>query len=185
VLQGLGSPYSWRQDDLSSATVNEVISEIQKATDSAIFSGCMMIGQVIELSTADLPEWVLLCDGSTYDDEDYPELGAVIHENLRVSATSFRVPQREGRFALGGVNVGTQDGFETVTLTVDQMPSHSHTEIAAIPDALVLAPGEVPSVSVGTSTTTGLTGGGQSHSNMPPFEQTRFVIVARYPFAGG
>lgn len=176
-LQQLGAEWSWRQDDPASATVEEVILEIQKATDNAIFSGCMMIGQVIELSTDLIPAWCLLCDGTTYADADYPELGAVIHAGLRVDATHFRVPQRENRFGMGGAMVGTQGGEENHTLTFSELPPQA-TDVAFDFIEAAAGAGAFALYDINGN------GGGQPHNNMPPFEETQFVIIAKYPSAG-
>lgn len=177
--------HSWRQDDPLAATVQEVITEIQNAQDNMIFMGCMMIGQVIELSTNDIPDWCLICDGATYADADYPELGAVIHDGLRIDADNFRVPDRQARFGMGGVFVGTQGGEEQHTLTIAEMPEHQHTYIeSTIAASIVLGDQSGLENDDETPALTSAEGGGEPHNNMPPFEETQFVIIARYPTAG-
>lgn len=184
TLERLAKPYAWDQVNPTDATIAEVIAEIEKATDEAVFAGCIMIGEIKELCLDTIPDWLLLCDGTEYANVDYPELAAVIHPGFITDADHFRVPQREGRFALQGASPGSQGGEETVTLTVEQIPPHTHTY--EMPVGTLVDPGVEPSAvgldDINTSDT-GSTGGGEAHNNMPPYEETQFFIVARYPNA--
>lgn len=185
ALADMGQECAWCQPTPSHATPAEVIAEINKQNAVIPLQRGFMIGQVIELPVDFPPAWLLLCDGSTYDDADYPELGAVIHAGLRVDATHFRVPQREVRFALGGALVGTQGGEEFHTLTVAEMPAHTHAYDQVTPTLVDANP---PPAMIGiddiNAVNTGSTGGGDPHNNMPPYEETAFFIVARHPQAG-
>jgi microcystin-dependent protein len=184
TLQVLSEPYSWRQDDPVSATVYEVIKEIAQATDDAVFRGCTVIGQVIELSLADPPAWALRCNGATYANVDYPELAAVIHAGLIVDDDHFRVPDRDRRIGVDGFYPGMQGGEETHVLTIAELPVHDHPQ-----DQWSTAPsvvlGELPGFEAApVAGNTGLTGGGDAHENMPPYEGSQFFIIARLPTAG-
>lgn len=180
-LQRLGTKAEWRQIDPANATVDEVVSEIQTATDVAVFSGCLMIGQILELALDSVPSWLLPCDGSVYSDDDYPELGAVIHANLREGPDTFRVPDRVRRFGMYGEPVGDQGGEENHVLTIAEMPAHSHT--VTDPGLNIVQEGAADPVlsDPGLPTQTGDTGGGAAHNNMPPWEGSQFYIIARYP----
>jgi microcystin-dependent protein len=180
-LELLSKAWMWQQSDPSHATIEDVTTEIVKATDEAVFAGCIMIGQIVELSLDTVPDWLLPCDGASYLDEDYPELGAVIHANLREGPDGFRVPDRAGRFALGGGPVGDQGGETEHTLTASEMPAHTHTYTMPTPavDIAGIEPGfgeaEIPFQATGSA------GGGEPHNNMPPYEYSQYYIVARYP----
>lgn len=185
VLQELGSDYSWRQLDPTHATPSEVAGEIEKATDSAIFAGCMMIGQVFYVALETVPDYCLICDGSTYENADYPDLAAAIHINYHVDASHFRVPNLVGRFALGAFFPSAQGGAAEHTLTIEEIPAHAHDydQIAATligdnPPPAIIGIDDINTVA------TGSTGGGQPHNNMPPYEEIIPVIIARYPTAG-
>lgn len=182
ALQQLGSDWSWRQDDPASATVQEVIDEINKASDNAIFTGCTMIGQLLTLAR-DTPDWCLECDGSIYLKTDYPELWSVIDPAYETDATHFRVPDLQSRFPLGGVLLGDQGGESSHVITVAEMPAHTHS--VQDPGSVVVQAG-TPSVALadpGLPSVTGSTGGGDAMPIMPPYEIVRYVIVARYPNA--
>jgi len=182
ALENMGEAWSWRQDDPAHATVDEVTAEIAKAVDSAVFRGCTVIGQVIELAI-DCPDWCLECDGTTYLNADYPLLAAVIDSAFIVDGTHFKVPDHQSRFALGETVLGSQGGESSHTLTTGEIPGHTHTEVTTGITGLFVAPGEVPAVIAAGAGVTGSTGGGGAHNNMPPYETIRKVIVARYPYA--
>lgn len=182
ALERMGQDWAWRQDDPTHATPAEAAGELSKATDSAVFMGCMMIGQVIELAI-DCPSWCLECDGTTYLKADYPLLAAVIDPAYEIDSTHFRVPDHLARFALGEIILAQQGGESSVTLTIAEMPAHTHSE--QDPGSVVVQSG-APSVALsdpGLPSTTGSTGGGGAHENMPPYETIRKVIIARYPYA--
>ena len=84
------------------------------------------------------------------------------------------------RFLLGCDSTGTigaTGGESTVTLTIDQIPSHSHNQqvLAANSSGSTTGNCDYDSNSVGNAVaqgiTTGASGGGGAHNNMPPYIQ--------------
>ena len=80
----------------------------------------------------------------------------------------------EGRFLLGASSshaVNSTGGSETVTLTVQQIPSHTHTYAASYQNTGLYS-NNTSSGPLGWSNSkvSGSTGGGQAHDNMPPFK---------------
>lgn len=119
--------------------------------------------------------------------------------------TTFGLPDLRGRVQIGqgagpGLtprNIGDVGGEEAVTLTVDQMPAHSHPALATTNTATsdsptgrilanVSADGPDPkiyssstgNVSLGPSAI-GAVGGGQPHDNMPPFLTLNCIIAVQ------
>ena len=82
----------------------------------------------------------LLCDGRLLPQGDYPALFQAIDQTYGSSGVSFRLPDLQGRYLVGGTaGVVVSDttrveapmgsevvGASEVTLTRDQMPSHEH-----------------------------------------------------------
>lgn len=142
-----------------------------------------MIGSVIAFYTEDLPNLTLLCDGSVYNREDYPQLWEVLPSAAKTS-TTFTTPDLRSKFLLGAsldYLAGSVGGEAEVTLSELEMPSHTHgyftptfnidVESVGIPDPTGVGNPQLPA-------TTQATGGGQPHNNMPPYFAMRLAIVA-------
>ena len=140
------------------------------------------IGEIIVSAASAAPDGCLFCDGSTYDRVDYPDLYTSLPAAFILSPDQFFVPDLRGKFISGAVvvsDVGQTGGEATHTLSVGEIPSHSHT-IPLTATTLAVEPGEV---TVQTpvplpTTNTGDTGGGGSHNNLPPFLELMYYIVA-------
>lgn len=78
------------------------------------------------------PSGFLLCDGSAISRTTYSELFSVIGTIYGVGdgTTTFNLPLMEGRVVIGvsGTHaLGTTGGAESVILTEQELPAHSHT----------------------------------------------------------
>ena len=77
------------------------------------------------------PAGWLPCDGSAVSRTDYATLFAVVGTTYGAGdgSTTFNLPDLSGRVVIGvsGTHaLGSTGGSETVTLTSDQLPAHSH-----------------------------------------------------------
>ncbi|MEM7122079.1 MAG: tail fiber protein [Pseudomonadota bacterium] len=137
------------------------------------------------------PSGWLLCDGQAVSRTTYADLFAVIATTYGAGngSTTFNVPDLRARFALGtndaalpngadgGLstrNEGNEGGAENHTLSVDEMPAHTHQGFDS-PGGTASGPGGAGNTVGGTSVT-GSTGGGNAHNNMPPFTVVNFLI---------
>lgn len=158
-------------------TIKQAIDEVHAGSEAE--GTGLQIGQIIEVAWETIPDWCLLCDGATYDVEDYPALFAVIDPAFYVGGTQFKVPDRTVRFGLGGVTVGSQGGETEHVLTIAEMPAHSHWfDIHGSGTAGGIQRGNFTALS---SADTNEVGGDTAHNNMPPYEGSKFVIVASIP----
>jgi len=114
---------------------------------------------------------------------------------------TFGLPDLQGRIPLhqgqgGGLQnyvLGQKGGAETVTLTVGQLPSHSHTALGSATGGAASTPANntwgnnaIANKSFGPGTSAnasmnagsiGMTGGNQPHDNLLPFVVLSFIIA--------
>jgi len=132
----------------------------------------------------DLPSGYLLCDGAELSQSEYSTLYAAIGDQFGTAGAGFfRVPNLLARFPLGYDSmrpVGTVGGAETHTLSIDEMPSHSHglrvNVQAFISSNGQIARGDGATAEVSRNTVTA--GGGLAHNNMPPYLTLAYIIRA-------
>lgn len=81
------------------------------------------------------------CDGTALSISEYSALYAVIGDTYGGDGiTNFELPNLYSRIAIGtgtgpglpGVSLGEVGGTETVTMTINQMPAHTHIGLANI-----------------------------------------------------
>jgi microcystin-dependent protein len=102
-----------------------------------------------------------------------------------------RVPIHQGTGPGGSTHIiGEMGGVETVTLTTQQIPAHSHpllvsTAVATNSNPAGSVPGESPSVTlyleeapsvIMNASAIAPTGGSQPHTNVQPFQCVNFII---------
>lgn len=170
---------NWHQ--FGDMPISDVVQAFQNAFDE--MEPCSMIGQIIPFCSYDaIPENCILCVGSVHLVDDYPELALLLPSNL-VHGDTFSVPDLRGRFLLGQslqsqYLSGETGGEETHTLTVDEMPTHTHEYTTALPSVSTVVVPDEPSAVPSPSTTTP-SGGNQPHNNMPPYFVVVYAIVAK------
>lgn len=156
----------------------------QNWVDTAIkdILGGFMIGAVLPFVRATLPDGVLLCDGSTYNKADYPNLWDVLPSWMK-NATTFDVPDLADKFVRGGIagDIGVTGGEDTHTLSTGEIPAHNHG-VYIIGDLDVESIGvpqpNAAQLSPVVATYTANAGGGGAHENRPVFYTVVWGIVA-------
>lgn len=171
--------YDWWYDGepLTSEQITEMQNIISLARKELMVS---QLGEIKMFATDETPSGCLLCDGAEYERADYPELYALLAPEFILNADAFVVPDLRQRFVMGAssvLDVGLTGGEAAVTLSESEMPSHSHSIGGA--GTSVAAPGAVPVLTPSIfPSSTGNTGGGGSHNNIPPYVQLAFYIQA-------
>jgi len=197
ALEVLTFPDAWTE--YGAVTPNEAAEEYRKMWYKLLDNerGCRMVGEIILWGGSSVPSDsdLLLCDGASVSNVDYPALWGIIGLTYGgTSATDFFLPDLRGKVAIGANGshtLATTGGAETVTLGVGEMPSHTHTDvghthvdgnaIASLAEVPVVpAPSAVPGIGTTGSGAANLTnsGGGGAHENMQPFLTLNYYIQA-------
>lgn len=104
--------------------VNRLVAELRTQVEKLIPAGTIaMFGAEKD------PEGWVRCDGRTLERNVYPKLFAAIGTtNGFTSPTNFKVPEIRGRGVIGtgAFAIGTRGGAASVTLSIAQMPAHTH-----------------------------------------------------------
>lgn len=148
--------------DLASGTIPDArFPSSLPAIDGSALTGIVSIpaGVIVMWSgsTASIPSGWVICDGNN------------------------STPDLRNRFIVGagsGYSVGDTGGADTVTLTTDQIPSHTHVySRAASPGGGQDQAGSGSGDAVNHSNqNTSSTGGGQAHENRPPYYALAYIM---------
>lgn len=117
---------------------DEITAMVDRAKDELI--EVLMIGTILPFAGA-IPPGFLLCDGAAVSRETYSLLFAEIGTTYGAGdgSTTFNLPDLRGR-VIGGqdagqtefADLGQSGGEKAHTLTIDEIPSHSHSEGTAM-----------------------------------------------------
>ncbi len=179
---------SVRQDFLSKVEARGFYTPLQASVP---------IGGVVPFAGTNVsglkPNW-LLCDGDFAKKAEYPELWNILGNTWGASnATWFKLPPKDV-FILGAgsKSVGTTGGSASHTLSIDEMPAHTHvvgqhsvhTRAATLykTDASTGTKWELYSFgsqSAPERLTALSTGGSRAFDKMPPYAVMNFIIRAK------
>lgn len=141
-------------------------------------------GIVLYAGGANPPTGFLNCYGQSLSATSYPELFAVLDDAWKYQIEGIwfiNLPDLQGRFPIGanelyGYQPSDTGGEEAHTLTVDEMPAHTHTVPSSTTDfdhaRTRRGRDTYPADPIATSSA----GGGQPHNNMPPYQCVRYII---------
>jgi len=140
------------------------------------------------------PAGWMFCEGQLLPISEYETLFNLIGTTYGGDGQStFALPDLRGRIPLhfgNGFTLAETGGAETITLTVSQVPVHSHPLLASTNDAsvanaggnvLAQTPSYTPYIAMTpnsplSSNSVGSTGGSQPHNNFQPYLCVDFII---------
>lgn len=189
--------------------VHDTVCGICKDNKCFVELDLMPVGMIIPYAGQSAPDNWLICQGQAVSRVTYKELFSVIGTSYGAGdgTLTFNVPDLRGKFALGASDkyaLGSKGGEESVTLSINEMPSHnhggevgeagSHQHNYAKPQKDYNwdqtfesgASNHYPYTDV-TSTTEAAgnhkhsitsQGGGKAHNNMPPYVGINYLIYA-------
>ena len=155
------------------------------------------IGEIRLFGGSFAPLGWAFCNGQSLPIADYDALYNLVGTTYGGDGvTTFALPDLRGRLPLHqgpGYTLGQSGGVESVTLTTQQVPSHTHVVNGTSANASTTSPaGNVPAT-MGAVTTflygtdappsslspqaVGLTGGNQPHDNLQPYLCVSFIIA--------
>lgn len=174
-----------------------------RASGNYYLDGYVLVpaGTIIMSAALQTPAGYLLCDGRELSKVEYADLYAAISDKYTdiSSATTFKIPNMVGRVAVGKTDspsdpsyneIGATGGEAAHILTVQEMPSHSHTSNAIGGTIGLITSNGSNTASTGLDSTVGEpnlytspqaltinnTGGGLAHNNMQPYMVLRYLI---------
>jgi microcystin-dependent protein len=139
-----------------------------KALDS------MPIGSIIGFAGTDIPNGWLICDGSTLDEETYPEL----YDALGGSGSTFTLPDCKGRVVVGYDANDTDFNAIGKTGGSKELQKHTHLEHCSTETINVQAGSSATCPKNYPYTNTGETGDGTS-GNLQPYYVAYKIIKAK------
>eukprot|EP01115_Flamella_aegyptia_P011010 TRINITY_DN500_c0_g1_i1.p1 TRINITY_DN500_c0_g1~~TRINITY_DN500_c0_g1_i1.p1 ORF type:complete len:330 (-),score=80.68 TRINITY_DN500_c0_g1_i1:48-890(-) len=168
-------------------TATSAIEVAERADQTA--NNSIAIGTIVSYSTSSPPAGWLVCDGSVLDIQNNPQfssLAKLIGFSFDPNKVAYRLPDLRGRVIVGSGtgnglsfrNIGSYFGEEVHTLTIAEMPYHSHSSDTGA--AFVVH--RSGSVSPGGGSdfdyagSTNAVGGSQPHNNMQPSLVTNYII---------
>lgn len=166
---------------------------------TAQVGGSPYIGEILLVPYNFQPHGWLFCQGQLLAINQNQALFSLLGTTYGGDGqVNFALPDLRGRSPIGfGQGPGLQNytqgqsgGEETVTLTLNQVPSHSHTAYGSANTATTASPGNavwatetrlnIYSSGGGTAMApSGVSGGNQPHDNMSPYLTLNYIIAVQ------
>ena len=188
---------SWAETDADAALalVGDLIAYISELPDME--KSLVPLGGIIAVTSNAAIENFILCAGQKIQKVEFPELAALWAGGpFDFDSTQLILPDLRQKFIIGTAGVslplGSTGGTASETLSINQMPVHTHLQNAhshGMPSRSNSAFGALGNIPRGNNSGTAVTydtyettatnqnaGGGQSHNNLPPYLALNYLI---------
>jgi len=146
-----------------------------------------IVGEIKAYAGASAPSGYLLCNGSAISRSTYIDLFNICGTSYGAGdgSTTFNIPNLKGKIPVGLDStqsefdtLGETGGAKTHTLTVDQMPSHTHqyNDTYGVQNLEGVFNNANACDETERWETTSSTGGGQAHNNLQPYVVMNYII---------
>lgn len=162
------------------------------------------IGQIVAFSGNFAPRNWMFCHGQTLSISSNTALFSILGTTYGGNGqTTFALPDLRGRTPIGAGSgtglspreLGARGGVETVALTANQLPAHTHSVLAKPSAETSTTETTPPRALLGTSDTASAanvggivstSGASAPHENMPPYAAINYIICVAgiYPSRG-
>lgn len=174
--------------------IKDIATKYDVANIKTKIGDTLPIGATLEWFSTTIPDNWLICDGSAVSRTTYSDLFAVIGTTFGAGdgSTTFNLPNTKGRTIVGldaadtTFNaIGNVGGEKTHTLTVAEMPEHTHKFRASTTlgnDEGTITYGEKTSGSIisgNYGNAIQKEGNSQPHNNLQPYIVSNYIIKAK------
>lgn len=161
-----------------------------KVVNGEVTGDTLPIGAIVPYGSSTVPTNWLVCDGSAVSRITYAELFSAIGTSFGAGdgSTTFNLPNLKGKVPVGQDSTQTEfdtmgetGGEKTHTLTINEMPSHSHklNQPGSGGGNVLQFSATINEVYSSTNMGTYDTGGGQAHNNLQPYQVVCYIIKAK------
>lgn len=160
-------------DEIVSNAISELQLEVQPTMTTPV-------GSIMAYVDWDAPDGWLKCEGQQLSQATYPELYAVCGTRFGSDAGGmFYIPDLRARMVFGATTdsgIGAVTGNTVHTLTIDEMPAHTHEILKASSVASQVARAAIGSNATVANQQTTSVGGGEPFSIMNPNMMLTWII---------